>query len=172
MNPLVSFLTTIAPTLASALLGPMAGIAVAGLSKIFGLSEASQENVASMINDGKLTPEHLAAIKELELQYKNDEAERGFKYKELEFKDVADARGMQKETKSVIPATLTILVTCGFFGVLGWMMYEPSVVNSPPLLIMLGQLSAGWAAVISFWMGTTSGSSRTRELLAQLSPPK
>lgn len=169
---LAGLIKTLAPTVASALLGPLGGVAVAAITKIFGIGDGKVESIAKAFNDGKITPDQLAELKRLELQYQNEEKERGFRYSELEFKDVADARLMQRETQSKIPAILTILVTVGFFGVLGWMLYDPAVVNSPPLLIMLGQLSAGWAAVLGFWFGTTRGSQQKDTLLANAAPPK
>ena len=78
------FLLNIAPTVASALLGPLGGIAVAGLGKIFGIDGATQKDITKAITDSKITPDQLAEIQKLELQFKNDEAERGFKYSELE----------------------------------------------------------------------------------------
>lgn len=167
-----TILSTIAPTVASAFLGPLGGVAVAAIARIVGVSDATLAGVSKAFEDGKITPDHLAEIKKLELEYQNEEKERGFKYTELEFKDKDSARAMQRETKSVIPAILTILVTCGFFGILGWMMLDDTIQDSPPLLIMLGQLSAGWAAIIAFWFGSTSSSARTRELLAQSAPAK
>jgi hypothetical protein len=173
MNQVLSgIFSTIAPTVASALLGPLGGVAVAAISKILGIGDGKVESITQAFQDGKITPDQLSEIRKLELQYQNEEKERGFKYTELEFKDVADARLMQRETKSKIPAVLTILVTGGFFGVLGWMLYDPTVVNSPPLLIMLGQLSAGWAAVLGFWFGTTQSSRSKDVLLANSVPAK
>lgn len=160
----------LAPTIASALLGPFAGFAVAGLGKIFGIDNATQESVAKIITDGKMTPEQLAAIQKLELEYQDHEAERGFKYSELEFKNTADARAMKVATGSYFPEILSTFVTLGFFGILGWMLFDDNVVNSEPILIMLGSLGAAFGAVINYWLGSNKGSDRTKELLAQSAP--
>ena len=169
---LAGLFQTFAPTVASALLGPLGGVAVAAISKIMGVGDGKVESITKAFNDGKITPDQLAQIRELELKYQNDELERGFKYKELEFKDVADARLMQRETKSNMPAVLTVFITVGFFGILGWMMADDTVKDSPPLLIMLGQLSAAWAACVSFWVGTTQSSQHKDTLLANSTPVK
>lgn len=42
------FLAGIAPTLASALLGPLGGVAVAGLGKIFGIDSATTAEVSKV----------------------------------------------------------------------------------------------------------------------------
>ena len=163
-------LKTLAPTLASALLGPLGGVAVTALGSLFNIDNATVATVSKVFQDGKLTPEQLSGIKELEMKYKADEAERGFRYAELEFKDRDSARQMQMSTHSTTPTILTYMVTVGFFAILGLMLYDDTVVNSPPLLIMLGSLGTAWTGCISYWFGTTSGSIQKSALLAQSVP--
>lgn len=168
MNDILSgFLKTVAPTLASALLGPMGGIAVAGLGKVLGLDSATTESVTKAISEGQITPEHLAEIKKLELQYLDDEKERGFKYAELEFKDTAGAREMQIATHSNIPPTLAVLVTLGFFGILSFMLFDSVYKPTEPLLVMLGSLGTAWTMIIGFYFGSSHGSQNKDKLLAQ-----
>lgn len=158
------FLSGIAPTLASAILGPLGGVAVSALGKIFGIDGATTAEVAKVFQDGKLTPEQLSAIKALEMKYQDEEKERGFRYAELEYKSTVDARDMQKVTKSYFPATLSTFVTVGFFSILITMLvwdYKPT----EPLLVMLGALGAAFAAVVNFWLGSSAGSQRKSELL-------
>ena len=165
------FLSTIAPTIASALLGPLGGVAVAGLGKIFGVENATLSDITKSFADGKLTPEQLTSIKQLEMKLKAEEQERGFRYAELEFKNVADARDMQKQTKSYFPATLSTFITVGFFGILITMLvweYKPT----EPLLIMLGALGAAFGAVVNFWLGSSAGSQAKSAMLANSQPAK
>ena len=171
MSKLTDFLQGICPTVASALLGPLGGVAVAGLGKIFGVSDATTESVTRLFQDGKMTPDQLAEIKKLELEFKSREQELGFSYADLEYKNTDSARKMQMETHSTFPATLSGVISVGFFGVLFWMLYDPTVVNSPPLLIMLGALGSAFGAVINFWLGSTSGSKAKDQLLAQAQLP-
>ena len=166
------FLMKIAPTVASALLGPLGGVAVAGITKILGIDGGTVADVTKAISDGRVTPEQVAEIRKLELQYQADEKERGFRYSELEFKDKDSARQMQIATKSSTPTVLTYMITVGFFSILGLMLYDETVVNSPPLLIMLGSLGTAWTGCISYWFGTTSGSIQKTNLLAASAPTK
>ena len=161
---------TIAPTVASALGGPLAGIAVTALGSLFGIAEPTQEKIKSAIEQGQMTGEQISAIRTLELQLQAEERERGFRYAELEFKNVADARAMKISTNSLFPELLSTLIVVGFFGILGWMMYKPSAIESQPLLIMLGSLGAAFGAVINYWLGSNKGSDRTKELLANSAP--
>lgn len=160
-------LKTLAPTVASALLGPLGGVAVAGLGKIFGVDNATVESVSRVFSEGKLTPDQLAEIKQLELSYLETERERGFRYAELEFRDRDSARVMQATVRSAVPAVLTYLLTLGFFGVLGAMFKWPEVKESAPLMIMLGSLGTAWTGACAFWFGTTSSSQMKNEMLAK-----
>ena len=166
------FLLKIAPTVASALLGPMGGVAVAGLGKIFGIDGATTKDITKMITEGQVTPDQLAQIKMLELKLKGEEDERGFKYKELEFKDVDSARQMQIATKSWVPAALALLVTTGFFGILIFLVTNADYKPTEPLLVMLGSLGTAWTGIIGFYFGSSHGSQVKSELLAQSSPSK
>lgn len=158
-------LKALAPTVASALGGPLAGAAVSALGSIFGVEQPTQETIARLFKDGQLSADNLAEIRKLELKYQNDERERGFRYSELEFKNTADARDMQKQTRSYFPATLSTFVTIGFFGILITMLvyeYKPT----EPLLIMLGALGAAFGAVVNFWLGSSHGSQNKDAMLA------
>ena len=91
-------------------------------------------------------PRSELVCRKLEMQYQNDEKERGFKFSELVFKDVDSERKMQIATPSMVPAVLTYLLTLGFFGVLGSMFIWPEVKESAPLMIMLGSLGTAWTS--------------------------
>ena len=161
------FLMTIAPTLATALLGPLGGVAVAGLGKILDIDGATTKDITKAITEGKITPEQLAEIKKLELDYQNQEAERGFKYSELQFKDTDSARQMQISVKSNVPPILAAIVTLGFFGILGLMIFDKSLSPTEPLLVMLGSLGTAWTMIIGFYFGSSHGSQNKDVMLAQ-----
>lgn len=165
----IDSIKSLAPTVASALGGPLAGAAVASLGSIFGVSEPTQEKIGRLFSDSQITSDHLAEIRKLEMQYQNEEKERNFRYAEMEFKNTADARDMQKQTRSYFPATLSSIVVVGFFGILVALMVKV-ITPTEALLVMLGQLSAGFAAVLNFWLGSSNGSQAKDKLLADSVP--
>lgn len=165
MSNVTEVLKSLCPTIASALLGPLGGVAVQALGNIIGVDEPTQDKIATAFKNQQLTSEMVMEIKKLELQYKENEAERGFKYSELEFKDTQSAREMQVATKSTTPTILTYMVTLGFFGILLALMFG-TVEKTDPLLVMLGSLGTAWTACVSFWFGSTHGSQQKSQLLA------
>lgn len=159
-------LKTLAPTVATALGGPLAGAAVTALGSVFGISEPTSDKIAKLFVDGQVSADNLAAIRKLELDYQNQEKERGFKYSELAFKDVDSARQMQILTHSKMPAVLTVLVTVGFFGILSLLFFHTELKGNEIVMVMVGQLSAVWAGCVAFYTGTTYGSANKNALLA------
>jgi len=160
-------LKTMAPTVATALGGPLAGAAVTAIGSIFGMSKPTVDTIGKMFADGMITPDHLAEIRKLEMDYQNQEKERGFKYADLEVKDRDSARAMQVSVHSKMPALLTIMVTAGFFGILSLLFFHPELKGNEIVMMMVGQLSAVWAGCVAFYTGTTYGSGSKNALLAK-----
>ena len=179
MNDFLKLLAGLAPTVASALGGPLAGMAVTAIGNAIGMDAPTQDKIAQAFTEGKMRPEDIVKIKALELEFKTHESDMGFKYAELEtkkyeleVKDRDGARQMQIATHSKMPAVLTIMVTVGFFGVLGLLFYRPELKANEIMMIMVGQLSAVWATCVAFYTGTTFNSANKNAMLANSTPIK
>jgi hypothetical protein len=162
-----SVLSTIAPVVATALGGPLAGAVVSKIGDILGLDEPTQDKIRGAIEAGNLTGEQLAEIKTLEIKLKAEEAERGFRYADLEFKDREGARQMAIQTGAKTPAILTWLIVAIVLGLEGALLFgaKPDV-SEIVLGRILGTLDASLAMTLAFWFGTTHGSSRKTEMLS------
>jgi hypothetical protein len=170
----------LAPTIASVVGGPLAGGAVTALESVFGITpqpdasvDSRQDAVAAAISGA--TPEQLAAMRKADQDYAVRMAEAGFKDTEtlasLAVQDRASARSMQISTKSLTAPFLAIFVTLGFFGVLALMMfYTLPQATHDALMLMLGSLGTAWTGVIAYYFGSSAGSDRKTELLAQSTP--
>jgi len=172
-------LKALAPTVASAFLGPLGGVAVAAVGNILGVSEATQDKIAQAITTGQLTPDQVTELKKLELQYLDTEKERDFKYAELAFKadqlDAGDrdsARKMQISQASYWPGVLSAITTAAVLGVIGARMFGAALPNDPTTTQLIGSLTTGWGMALAYWFGTTRGSSEKNALLAQSQPVK
>ena len=162
-------LKALAPTVATALLGPMSGAAISGLCSILGVQNGTIETIQNAIANGQMTPEQVSKLKELELQYQNEEKERNFEYAELVFKDTADARAMATTTGAKTPAILTWIVVAAVFLLEGSMLFgvKPTGVDGVILGRILGTLDSALMLALSFWFGTSHGSQQKTEILAK-----
>ena len=168
-------LKSIAPTVASAFLGPLGGIAVSAVGNLLGVTDATQGKIAEAIQMGQMTPEQLSDIKQLEIKYQNDEKERGFRYADLEFRDRDSARKANVDggtQKNVFWLSLILLtVTLGAEGVV---LFKGIPSDTSELIVgrILGLLDSVALMVLSYTYGSNSGSARKTELLSQAPPVK
>ena len=162
----MEWLAQIAPGIATALGGPLAGLAVSAISKALGIDE---KDVQSTIESGKLTSDQLASIKQAEIELQKQANELGLDFEKLATDDRKSARDMQVATKSYIPAILAIGVTIGFFGILVSLMTD-NVTKSDALLLMLGSLGTAWTAIVSFYFGSSAHSEKQTDMLHRSTP--
>lgn len=163
----MDWLMQIAPTIATCLGGPLAGLAVTALSKLFGISP---DTVQSMIKDNKLSADQLVAIQLEEIKFKEQTQALGLNFEQLATEDRKSARDMQVAVKSNVPAILSYGITLGFFTILFAIMFDYAKDSNQPLLIMLGSLGTAWIQVVAFWFGSTNGSQNKDKLLYNSKP--
>jgi hypothetical protein len=169
MDLLKSFgplLNQVAPTLATALGGPMAGLAVKTLSNVLlGHEEGTEDDLGKAL--GGATPEQLANIKQIDADFKTRMKELDIDLERISAGDRDSARKMQMETRDWVPKVLALAITIGFFGILVWMLVNgmpPS--GTEALLMMLGALGTAWTGVVNFYYGSSAGSKAKTDALA------
>ena len=164
----MSWLETIAPTIATAVGGPFGTMAYGLIAHELGVSP---DEAKSTIEAGKLTADQIASVQLAEVQIKAKAQELNLDFAQLVVADRKSAREMQAETRSYIPAVLAISVTIGFFGILIGMMTE-TFKTSDALMLMLGSLGTAWTGIIAFYFGSSAGSQAKDDLLHQSTPTK
>jgi len=162
----LGFLAQLAPTIATALGGPLAGMAVEAVGKVMGIAPADAQKV---LESTKLTGDQVAQIQQAELDLKLKAQEMNLDFEKLANDDRKSARDMQSSTRSLIPACLAIGVTLGFFGILGCLM-SGRVNAGPEIEIMLGSLGTAWTGIIAFYFGSSASSQKKDDLLHQSTP--
>jgi hypothetical protein len=165
---MMDWLKQIAPTIATALGGPLAGLAVDAISKAVGIDP---KDVTKTISEGKLTADQIAQIKTAELAMAARAQELGLDFEKIAVDDRKSAREMQISTQSWIPGGMAIVVTIGFFGILIGLMTE-HFKTSDALMLMLGSLATAWTGIIAFYFGSSAGSQKKDQLLHQSNPTK
>lgn len=153
-------LSSVAPSIATALGGPLAGLAVKSLSKaLLGAEDFSEEAVMEAM--ATASPEQLAAVKKIDADFKVQMKSLDIDLERIAVDDRKSARTMQTETKDILPRLLAISVTLGYFGIIAYVLVSGLPMNgSEVLLMLLGTLSAGWTGVMAFYFGSSSGSQK------------
>jgi hypothetical protein len=158
LSKIGGLLAQVAPTVATALGGPLAGLAVKTLSEaMFGHQDASESDVSAALMSA--TPEQLQKLKETDATFKLKMKELDIDLEKIAAGDRDSARNMQIRTNDWIPRAMAIMVTFGFFGILAWLLVRgvpPS--GSETLIYMLGALGTAWTGIVQFYFGSSAGS--------------
>lgn len=163
----MDWIKTVAPTVATALGGPLAGLAVNAIGSALGWQDATKEKVVDMLQSSQMTGEQLSAIKSAELELKKHEQEQGFKFAELEFKDRDSARNREVQSKDNTNRILAFVIISAFLAMVGATLMGWTKAESVLAGTLIGYLSAKAEQVLAYYFGSTSGSQRKTDLLAK-----
>lgn len=147
----------LAPTLATALGGPLAGVATKALTDAF--SGKGTSEIEDIILSG--SPEAVAELKKLEADMKLKEQELDIRFEEIAAGDRKDARELLKATSMVPQVILSAIFTVGYFYVIvGILAGELSLPSGQETLVasLIGVLTVGQIKVLDFWLGSSAGS--------------
>ena len=160
----MDWLKQIAPTIATALGGPLAGMAVSAISKAVGVDE---DKVQDLISSNKLNADQVAQLKMAEIELAKQAQELGLNFEKLAVEDRKSAREMQATTRSMMPPILACAVTIGFFSIVVMMFCNQIDSNNPAILMMLGSLGTAWTGIIAYYFGSSAGSQAKTDLLTK-----
>ena len=167
LSKIGNLLGQLAPTIATAIGGPIAGMAVKALAGALGLSQdASSEDVETALINA--TPEQLAAIKKVDADFKVQMKELDIDLEKIAAGDRDSARNMQMHTNDWIPRAMAVMVTFGFFGILTWLLTKGvPPTGSETLIYMLGALGTAWTGIVQFYFGSSAGSKAKTDAMVQ-----
>lgn len=165
-------LAQVAPTIASALGGPLAGLAVKTLSTaLLGTDEGNEQEVAAALSSA--TPEQLAKLKEIDANFAITMKKLDIDLAQIDATDRNSARQREVQLRDKTPMILAGVVCIGFFSVLGGLMfYGLPQKGQDALLILLGALSSSFTAVIGYYYGSSSGSRAKEQIIADMGVKK
>jgi hypothetical protein len=166
----MEWLKQIAPSLATALLGPLGGAAVSAIGSALGMSDADKAKVEAALKSGQLSGEQLAAIQQKEIEFKAQMAGLGVDLEKIAAADRDSARKMQIETKSLVPAALAVVVVLAWVAI-QWYLLGHVVDASMRELVarVLGTLDAALTLVLSFYFGSSRSSQDKDDTINKLS---
>lgn len=154
--------------LGAAIGGPFGAMAGKLAAAALGKPDATAEDLPELM--AAATPEQIAALKKVDNDFKARMAELGYanteKLAALAVDNTKDARDMQKQTRSPVPALLTLVTVLGFFGLLiGAAAGHFKLEGSDVLMLLLGVLARETASVYNFWLGSSDGSRQKTEIM-------
>lgn len=164
LSKLKKIVGTVSPLLGGALGGPLGGMAGKLLQTALGVDS----------NDAALTilesdPDSLLKLKQIEADLEVRMEELGITEEQIHAEDRDSARGMAKEKGMMPQVIMSVVYTIGYFGVL-YMFMTGGLQVKPEHNVMfgglLGILSAAQIQILNFWFGSSSGSKRKTEVLA------
>tara|TARA_R110002020_G_scaffold184477_2_gene381463 strand:- start:2938 stop:3411 length:474 start_codon:yes stop_codon:yes gene_type:complete len=146
-----SVIGAVAPTIGTALGGPMGGMAMNMVSQALGVKN-DQKAIEQKIQTA--TPDELAKLKEIDNEFEIKMKELDIDLFALETADIQNARStFSKDWTSKI---IGVLVICGFLGYIFTVTLMPPDANSDTIVsLVLGYLGGLASAIISFYFGAS-----------------
>ena len=151
-NIFKNLLGAVAPTLGTALGGPMGGMAANVISEVLGVPN-NPKAIEKGIADA--TPEQLAEIKKAELAFEAEMKKLEVDVFALEAQEKQDAR--KHFSKDWTARIIGIATIGGFLGYIFLVTLQPPEQNSEALInLVLGYLGGLASAIISFYFGASN----------------
>lgn len=163
-------LGTVAPAIATAFGGPLAGLATKALAdKLLGNPNATKEEVQAAVEG--LKPEDMVRLREIDAAFKKSLVDAGIRLEEIAASDRDSAR--QREIKTGdnwTPRGLALLVVGGWMTV-QWFLLNNIIDDSMRELIarVLGTLDGALMLVLSYFFGSSAGSKDKDGMISKLS---
>jgi len=144
----------VAPTIGTALGGPMGGMAMNMVSQALGCKNTPKDVEKAVQN---ATPEQLVELKKLDNDFEVKMKELDVDLFALETADIQSARSMF--SKDWTARIIGIAVIGGFMGYIFLVTIQPPEQNSEALInLVLGYLGGLASAIISFYFGASHSS--------------
>ncbi len=161
-------LAKIAPLAGGMIGGPFGALAGQAIGKVFGHdgdAALTEKEMSNYIQNA--TPEQLVQLKGIDSNLQIRLKELDIQEDQLVYDDKADARALQKVTKSSIPAALVIILTIGVFAMFAALMYF-NVPEANKVVVggIIGSVSTAWVGSVQFFVGTTKSSQDKTQIMA------
>ena len=168
---LSTILKTIAPWLATAISGPLGGLAVSTACDALGLSEKTELNLKTALAEAssadllalkKADQDFQVTLKTLDIKSLTD-------LETIAAGDRASARSMAVATQSSVPRNLTYFLTAGMTALMGALILK-GIPDSGVVQLLLGNYVTAWLGSTVYWFGSSVGSKNKTDLLAMAEP--
>ena len=167
---LLKIVGAVAPTLATAIGGPLGGMAMQVVSSVLGLpTDSSEKDVEKALKQA--TPEQLLALKQADNDFAVRMKELDIDLERIAASDRDSARRREAQVRDWMPRVLAFVVVAGFMAtvflvLLGYVdgMKDPLMATTVGTLI--GFVSAKCEQVVAYYFGSSSSSQQKTQMLA------
>lgn len=169
MESLLNLVRTVAPSIATAVGGPLAGMATRAISEaLLGKPDGTEDELIEAAKNA--TPEQLLALKQAEQDFVVRMRELDVDLERISNQDRDSARSREIQLKDITPKVLAGVITVGYFGVLFWMLRFglPETGASEALLVMLGALGTAWGGIVAYYFGSSAGSRDKNDTISKM----
>jgi len=156
-------LATVAPTIATALGGPMAGMAVKMATSALGIEE-TEDALMQAVTQGD--PAQFTALKQIDADLKIRFRELEIDLAKVNAQDRSGARLLAATKGIVVQATLSLVFVVGYFGLfffLLWQLFGGQTLAMEFIALisaLIGVMANSVAQIMNFWFGSSSGSQK------------
>lgn len=157
----------IAPTIATALGGPLAGLAVEAIGKAIGMDQPTVKKVQDAFTQGQLTGDQIAQIRQAELALQVRMKELDISEEQLSANDRDSARKREMAVQDKTNRNLAYIVVGAFLALVSSTILGYAKVDSVLAGTLVGYLSAKCEQVLAYYFGSSKSSDRKTELLSQ-----
>lgn len=164
----MDWLKQIAPTAATLLGGPLAGMAVDSLGKALGLSDATKDQVKEALSSGTVNAEQMAAIKQAEADLILKVKQLDIDMEKIHAGDRSSAREMAAKTGDIWTPRVIAVVIFIVWSLVNWKLFNGTISGDMRELVAraLGTLDATLMAVIYYYFGSSAGSKEKTQAMS------
>jgi ABC-type Fe3+-siderophore transport system permease subunit len=148
-------LSLVAPTLASAVGGPLAGAATSAIIGALGLAPAATQEQAAAAVVGA-TPDQLLALKKADQDFAEKMGQLNLDTEKLAFDDLANARARETVVKDRTPAIMGFIILAGALAAAGAVLAGYVSETSLQAGVVIGYLFSEAKQVLGYYFGTTA----------------
>jgi len=156
---------TVAPGIATALGGPLAGMAVAAIGNALGMDQPTQDKISAALAGA--TPDDMLKLKQADQAFTLQMKKLEIDLAQLSEADLDSARKREAAVQDKTNRNLAYTIVGAFIALVIATLMGYARVDSVLAGTLVGYLSAKCEQVLAYYFGSSRSSDRKTELLAQ-----
>lgn len=161
-------LKKLAPTAATLIAGPLAGMAVQAIGNAIGIDEPTQEKIGRALTSGQLSGEQIVSLRHADDALKVKLAELGIRAEELVIEDRKSARDREVRVGGITVPALAWIIVIGFLAMAWGILFGSVKAESVIAGTIIGYVSAKCEQVLSYYFGSSRGSDEKNGVISKI----